>query len=91
MMILGVLLHNLLHSLFLHLAILSIHLVWALKVNIAIELPHTHVANLHSVSGKVMGNKRCRLSGDMAFVFKKLTESSKKIETLKLELQKGDN
>jgi hypothetical protein len=47
--------------------------------NIAIELPHTHVANLPGVSGEGMGNKRCRLSGDMAFVFKKLTESSKKL------------
>jgi hypothetical protein len=35
-----------------------------------------------------MGNKTRRLSGDMASTFKKLIESSKKIETLKLELQR---
>jgi hypothetical protein len=51
-------------------------------------LPHTHATNLSIVFGKVMGNKRCRLSGDTTFAFKKLIESSKKIETLKLELQK---
>jgi hypothetical protein len=56
--------------------------------NIAIESLHTHVANLPSVSGKIVGNKRCRLSSDTASPFQKLTESSKKIKTLKLELEK---
>jgi hypothetical protein len=56
--------------------------------NTAIESLHTCVANLPSVSGKVVGNKRQRLSGDMEPTFKKLIESSKKIETLKLELQR---
>jgi hypothetical protein len=55
--------------------------------NTAIESLHPHATTLPSVSGKVVGNKRHRLSGDMEFAFKKLTESSKKIETLKLELQ----
>jgi len=35
-----------------------------------------------------MGNKRCKLNGDMAFTFKKLIESLEKIETLKLELER---
>jgi hypothetical protein len=35
-----------------------------------------------------MGNQRCRLSGDMASIFKKLIESLEKIKTLKLELQR---
>jgi hypothetical protein len=35
-----------------------------------------------------MGNKRCRLIGDMASAFKKLTKSSKKIKVFKLELQR---
>jgi hypothetical protein len=56
--------------------------------NTTIELPHTHATNLLGVSGKVVGNKRHKLSGDMEFSFKKLTKSSKKIETLKLELQR---
>jgi hypothetical protein len=43
--------------------------------NIAIESPHTRVANLPSVSSKVVGNKRCRLSDDMASTFKKLIKS----------------
>jgi hypothetical protein len=53
--------------------------------NTTTESPHTRVANLPSVFGKVMGNKRCRLSVDMASAF---IESSKKIKTLKLELQR---
>jgi len=56
--------------------------------NTAIELPHTCATHLLGVYGKVVGNKRCRLSGDMAFAFEKLIESLEKIETLKLELQK---
>ncbi len=52
------------------------------------ESLHTCAANLLGVSSKTMGNKRHRLSGDMAFAFKKLTEFSKKIENLKLELQR---
>jgi hypothetical protein len=55
--------------------------------NITIESPHTHVTNLPSVSSKVVRNKICKLSGDMAFAFK-LIESSKKLKLLKLELQK---
>jgi hypothetical protein len=47
--------------------------------NIAIELPHTRT-NLPCVSSKVLGNKKCRLSGDMASAFKKFTESSKKLK-----------
>jgi hypothetical protein len=47
--------------------------------NVAIELPHTYATNLPGVFGKVMGNKRCRLNGDMASAFKKLIESSKKL------------
>jgi len=35
-----------------------------------------------------MGNKKHRLNGDMASTFKKLIESFKKIETLKLELRR---
>jgi hypothetical protein len=35
-----------------------------------------------------MGDKRHRLSVDMAYTFKKLTKSSKKIKILKLELQR---
>jgi hypothetical protein len=35
-----------------------------------------------------VGNKRRRLNGDMASVFKKLTESLEKSETLNLELQR---
>ncbi len=35
-----------------------------------------------------MGNKRQRFNGDMESTFKKLTKSSKTIETLKLELQR---
>jgi hypothetical protein len=35
-----------------------------------------------------VGNKRRRLNGDTAFVFKKLTKSLEKIETLNLELQR---
>ncbi len=54
--------------------------------NITIESPHTHATNLFAVSNKVVGNKKHRLSGDMAFVFKKLAKSSKKIKILKLEL-----
>jgi hypothetical protein len=54
--------------------------------NIAIESPHTCATNLFGVSNKVVGNKKHRLSGDMAFVFKKLAKSSKKIKILKLEL-----
>jgi hypothetical protein len=88
-MILGVLLHDLLHPLFLHLALLSIHLIWALEVILQLNrLIHTRATNLLSVFNKAMGNKRHRLSGDMAFAFKKLTKSSKKIKTLKLELQR---
>jgi hypothetical protein len=83
-----VLFHNLLHPLSLHLALLPIHPIWALEVNIAIELPHTRATNLLGVSSKVVRNKRSRLSGDMASIFKKLTKSSKTIETLKLELQR---
>ncbi len=56
--------------------------------NIAIESPHTHAANMFGVFNKAMGNKRHRLSGDMASAFKKLIKSSKKIKTLKLELQR---
>ncbi len=56
--------------------------------NIAIELPHTRATNLLGVFNKAMGNKRHRLNGDMASTFKKLIESSKKIKTLKLELQR---
>jgi hypothetical protein len=56
--------------------------------NTTTESPHTRVANLPSVFGKVMGNKRCKLNGDMAFTFKKLIESLEKIETLKLELER---
>jgi hypothetical protein len=47
--------------------------------NIAIESPHTHATNLPGVSGKLVRNKRQRLSGDMAFAFKKLIESLEKI------------
>jgi hypothetical protein len=54
--------------------------------NITIESRHTCATNLFGVSNKVVGNKKHRLSGDMAFVFKKLAESLGKIETLKLEL-----
>jgi hypothetical protein len=70
-------LHNLLHPLFLHLALLLIHPVWALE---AIESPHTCVANLLNVSGKVVGNKRRRLNGDMASIFQKLIEYSTKLK-----------
>ncbi len=56
--------------------------------NTTIDLPHTHATNLPNVSGKAMGNKKCRLSGDMASTFKKLIEYFFKIETLKLELQR---
>jgi hypothetical protein len=35
-----------------------------------------------------MGNRRHKLSGDMAFAVKKLIESSKNIKTLKLKLQR---
>jgi hypothetical protein len=56
--------------------------------NIAIESTHTRATNLLGVSNKAMGNKRHRLNGDMASTFKKLIESSKKIKTLKLELQR---
>jgi septal ring factor EnvC (AmiA/AmiB activator) len=35
-----------------------------------------------------VGNKRQRFNGDMESTFKKLTKSSKTIETLKLELQR---
>ncbi len=56
--------------------------------NTTIDLPHSHVANLSNVFGKVVGNKRRRLNGDTAFVFKKLTKSLEKIETLNLELQR---
>jgi hypothetical protein len=56
--------------------------------NTTTELLHTRATNLPGVSGKDVGNKRRRLSGDMAFTFKKLTESSERIETLKLELQR---
>jgi hypothetical protein len=58
------------------------------RSNIAIELPHTCAINLPSVFNKAVGNKRRRLSGDMTFVFKRLTKSLEKIETLKLELQR---
>jgi hypothetical protein len=56
--------------------------------NTTIESHHTRATNLPGVFNKTMGNKRHRLSGDMAFAFKKLTESSKKIKTLKFELQR---
>jgi hypothetical protein len=59
-----------------------------IRGNIAIESPNTCATNLHGVFGKVMGNKRCRLSVDMASAFKKLIESFKKIKILKLELQR---
>jgi len=39
--------------------------------NTATESPHTHVTILPGVSNKAVGNKRHRLSGDMAFAFKK--------------------
>jgi hypothetical protein len=54
--------------------------------NTIIESPHTCAANLPSVYGKVVGNKRRRLSGDMTSTFKKLIEPLKKFETLKVEL-----
>jgi hypothetical protein len=56
--------------------------------NTTIDSPHTHVAILPDVFGKVVGNKRYRLSGDMASTFKKLTKFLEKNETLKLELQR---
>jgi hypothetical protein len=56
--------------------------------NTATKSPHICATNLPGVYGKAMGNKRCRLNGDMASTFKKLIEFLKKIETLKLELQK---
>jgi hypothetical protein len=46
-----------------------------IRGNIAIELPHTHVANVLGVFGKVVGNKRRKLSGDMESTFKELIES----------------
>jgi hypothetical protein len=46
--------------------------------NTATKSSHKCVVNLLGVSGKVVGNKRRRLSGDMASTFKKLTKSSKK-------------
>jgi len=55
--------------------------------NITIESPHTHVTNLPSVSCKVVGNKICKLSGDMAFAFK-LTESSKKLKLWNLNCKR---
>jgi hypothetical protein len=58
------------------------------RSNTTIDSLHTHAANLPNVFGKVVGNKRHRLNGDMASVFKKLTESLEKIETLNLELQR---
>ncbi len=42
--------------------------------NTTTEFPHTRAKNLHV--GKVVGNKRHRLSGDITFAFKKLIESS---------------
>jgi hypothetical protein len=36
-----------------------------------------------------MGNKRRRLSGDMASTFRKLIESWEILDTFKLELQRG--
>jgi hypothetical protein len=39
--------------------------------NTATKLPHTHAANLPGVSGKAVGNKRCRLSGDRNKSWKK--------------------
>ncbi len=56
--------------------------------NTATESHHTHVRNLLGVFGKAFGNKRCRLSGDMESIFKKLIESWKIIDTFKLELQR---
>jgi hypothetical protein len=56
--------------------------------NTTTESPHTCATNLLGVFGKVVGNKKHKLNGDMEFAFKKLIESSKKIETLKLELQR---
>jgi hypothetical protein len=56
--------------------------------NTTTESPHTSASNLLGVSSKDVGNKRCRLSGDMASIFKKLTKFLEKIETLKLELQR---
>jgi hypothetical protein len=55
--------------------------------NTTIDSPHT-CNKFTYVSGKIVGNKRCRLSGDMAYAFKKLIEYLEKIETLKLELQR---
>jgi hypothetical protein len=46
-----------------------------IRGNIAIELPHTYATNFLGVFGKAMGNKRRRLSGDMASTFRKLIES----------------
>ncbi len=43
---------------------------------------------LPGVSNKAVGNKWCKLSGDMASAFKKLIESLEKFMTLKLELQR---
>jgi hypothetical protein len=59
-----------------------------IRGNTTNESFHTCATNLPSVSSKTVGNKRHKLNGDMEFAFKKLTESSKKIVTLKLELQR---
>jgi len=59
-----------------------------IRGNTTTESLHTCATNLPSVSSKIVGNKRHKLNGDMEFAFKKLTESSKKIVILKLELQR---
>jgi hypothetical protein len=48
--------------------------------NTTIESPHTRAANLHSVYGKIVGNKRHRLNGDMESTFKTLTKSLKELK-----------
>jgi hypothetical protein len=65
---------------------MPVHPIWTLEV--ILQLSYTCATNLFGVSGKALGNKRCKLSGDMEFDFKKLTKFLEKIDTLKLGLQK---
>ncbi len=59
--------------------------------NIVTKLPQTCAANLLCVSSKVVKNKWHRLSGEMAIIFKKLTESSKKNWNFEVWIAKEGN